>query len=74
MKETQFVWAEVKNTLKDLNVLTINGYEYGFIYRLGHESFWCVHVGIGDKTRFLGHAETKEWGKMALKDFYLQRD
>ncbi len=74
MKETKFVWAFVKNTLKDLNVLTINGEEYGFIYRIGPESFWCVFVGIGDKTIFKGHAETKFQAKRVLEDFYLNLD
>lgn len=52
-------WDEVKNSLPNLRVLRMNGVEVGFVYRPdntgGDVNAWRAHIGIGEKTKFLGH-------------------
>lgn len=56
-------WRQVKGRIPNLNVLTANGIEVGFVEKPNDTKFdknmWRCFIGIGENNRFLGHAPTK---------------
>jgi len=68
---TEYKWDKVKNTLPNLNVLSINGVEKGFIYKpmddKHNKNAWRIHVGIGDKTKFINHEYDLKIAKRQLE-------
>lgn len=54
-------WTRVNTIgLSNLNVLMLNGIERGFIYKpkdsKPDKNAWRVHLGVGETSKFLGHA------------------
>lgn len=66
-----YKWVKVKNTLPNLNVLHVNTVEVGFIYKPMDDKYsknaWRVHIGIGDKTKFMGHKDSIKDAKNELE-------
>jgi hypothetical protein len=72
MKHT---WNRVKTTLPNLNVLVVNEIEQGFIYKpkdsKTDQNAWRVHLGIGETSRFIGHAWSMVDAKRLLESLII---
>ncbi len=67
MKNKQ--WSVVKSVLPKLNVLTVNGYEVGYIFKIG-DNPWQIYWGIGESARKVGITDKKPFAKNLLEAFF----
>lgn len=65
-------WKRVKTIgLSNLNVLMLGDIEQGFIYKpkdsKTDKNAWRVHLGVGETSKFIGHAWTMNDAKRLLE-------
>ena len=74
--KVDYVWNRVvQRSLTNLNVLTVNGKDVGFIYKptdtRSNRNAWRVHRGVGNDTQLLGHAWRQTDAKRMLQDVFV---
>jgi hypothetical protein len=66
------IWTPIRNSLPNLNVLTKNGVEVGFIEKprdtKTDTNAWRSFVGIGERAAFVGHSWTKKAAKNKVEE------
>lgn len=67
-------WTRVvQRSLTNLNVLTVDGKDVGFVYKplksQNERNTWRVHLGLGNDTQFMGHTWNLPDAKRLLEAF-----
>lgn len=69
----RFTWKKIESRcIHNLHVLEVDGIEFGLIWRNKgtryEQSAWVIHTGIGETSKFLGHAWDKTDAKKMLEN------